>query len=299
MSADQPRMAGSKIMWLLTDPLGEEISEGVLGGLLAGAGQLGADQSLGQTALQTATAMLGGVGLGMAGRRVGGFLGNRMHEGALADQHGMLATLGRTLGSESTVSGVADQLRDYKGIIQEALVNETSTRMAREAATDPAGFAKKYGVTAEMFAKMAPGVQAGRVGSEVLRTAERLSPEERTRLLDQAMGSYKQVEDAITREAAGQMDSNIDSIAEMMKNDPAGRPKIGDIDMADAIESLRRPAKPVTGRHVGRMMGRLLGDEVGVIGGLLAGGVLADQLGMKSGKDKRIEELEKQLERGG
>lgn len=40
------RKAGDVLMWLLTDPMGEEVTEGVLGGLMAGGGMLASDQSL-------------------------------------------------------------------------------------------------------------------------------------------------------------------------------------------------------------------------------------------------------------
>ena len=64
------------------------------------------------------------------------------------------------------------------------------------------------------------------------------------------------------------------------------------------MRSLMNPVQPVTGEHVGRAVGRFIGDEVGVLGGLAAGSLLAQQLGIDSPKDQKIRELEQQLKGG-
>lgn len=303
---DTTRMAGSKLMWLLTDPIGEEVVEGSLGGLVAGLGLLGTDQSLEQVALQTASAMAGGIGVGMLGRRVGERIGDIVHAQPLVNQRGVLATMARMLGSETTASGVADQLRDYKGIIEESLINETSAAMAREAAENPTTFLAKHGISAEDFARLHPNVQAGRVVSQGLRMVENMDPQSRKQILDQALAKYEAVENAITRRAAGGMDEGLAAISEELNRVMAANPekaaeheKVLGANPQKIVDSMRRPPKPVTGRHVGRAFGRFLGDEIGVIGGLAAGGALAGALGIKSSKDQRIEELEQQLQRQG
>jgi len=300
------RMAGAGLInWLLTDPLGEEVGEGVVGGLLAGLPGLAADQSAGQTALQTAAAIAGGIGFGMAGRKVGAWAGDKLHEGALKDQDGMVATLARTLGSETMAEGMGDQLRQVKGVIEESLIKDRSAQMAREAAADPAAFARKHGITAEMFNRMRPSVENGRVVHQTLKMAEGLDPEMRQRLLDQLLKEYEPVENAISKAAAGSIDEGLGRASEEWRKASIRDPKKGQkfrqvlgIDPAEMMESLRGKAKPVTGRHVGRAIGRVFGDEIGVLGGLAAGSVLASALGMQSPKDRRIEELERQVSRG-
>ena len=99
------RMAGDAGRLLLTNPLAEEISEGVLGGLMVGLGGLFADQSLEQTGLMTAAAMAGGVGLGIGGRRLGANLGRRIHPGEV-NMPDELKSMVHTLGSETTYEGI-------------------------------------------------------------------------------------------------------------------------------------------------------------------------------------------------
>jgi hypothetical protein len=307
MSSEGNRMAGAGLInWLLTDPLGEEIGEGVVGGLLAGLPGLAADQSLGQTALQTASAIAGGIGFGMVGRKVGAWAGDKLHEGALKDQGSMVATLARTLGSETTAEGMGDQLRQVKGVIEESLIQDRSAQMAREAAADPGAFAAKHGITAEMFNRMRPSVENGRVVHQALKMAEGLDPDTRQRFLDQLLKEYEPVENAISKAAAGSIDEGLGRASKEWKKtsiqDPEGAQKFKQMfgtDPAEMMESLRGKAKPVTGRHVGRAVGRLLGDEIGVLGGLAAGSALASAMGMQSPKDRRIEELERQLRQQG
>jgi len=94
------RKAGSQLIsFFLNDPLGEELLEGTAGGLIAGASQLGSDQTLGQTALETAAAIAGGIGLGMAGRRLGAMAGKQLHKGPLKQQD--LRRIGRAVCSNA------------------------------------------------------------------------------------------------------------------------------------------------------------------------------------------------------
>lgn len=299
MSNPDGRMAGARLIaFLTTNPLGEEILEGTMGGLMAGASQLGSDQTLGQTALETGAAIAGGIGMGMLGRRLGVRVGRAIHEGPLANQEGMAASLGRIMGSETTAEGLKHQGQAMKSLVQESLIQETSARMAQEAALDPRAFVARYGITPEQFARVAPQVEVGRTGSAVLRTLESMPPEQRRQAIDALLAEYQQVENAMARRAAGSIDEVIEQIAN----------SVGDVEEripgtkytpSEALKSLMNPAPPIKGEHVGRAVGRFLGDEVGIIGGLMAGGVLAEQLGMDSPKDRRIRELEQQLQGAG
>lgn len=292
-------MAGSKLIsFLLTDPLGEEILEGTMGGVLAGASQLGSDQPLGQTALETATAIAGGIGMGMLGRRVGARVGQMVHEGPLRNQEGMLAMLGRTLGSETTAEGLKHQGQMMKQAVQESLINETSARMAREAAENPAGFAERYGLTAETFARVAPQVKVGRTDAAALRGIEALPPEQRQKILDALLKEYEQVEQVIAKEAAGSIDDAINKAADSYKDSDERLPG-ADRSVGETLRSFLDPAPAVTGQNVGRAVGRFIGDEVGILGGLATGSLLAQQLGIESPKDRRIRELEAQLQQSG
>jgi hypothetical protein len=63
------------------------------------------------------------------------------------------------------------------------------------------------------------------------------------------------------------------------------------------FQSLLKQPNAVTGEHVGRAVGRFIGDEVGVVTGIGLTGALAGSLGMKTEKDKKIEELQQQVGR--
>lgn len=298
------RKAGSQLIsFFLNDPLGEELLEGTAGGLIAGASQLGSDQTLGQTALETAAAIAGGIGLGMAGRRLGAMAGKQLHKGPLKQQDSIVANLARTLGSETTASGLRDQGVVTKSAIQEALVNETSARLAREAIDDPVEFAKRYGVSAEQFAQVLPNVKAGRTAAAAAEALQAMPPELREQALKK-LSEYEAVEKLITQKAAGSIDESIRDAAAAFDRvqgdlDPSDLEAIKEVlkgrNPSDAIRSLLNPAPSITGEHVGRAVGRMIGDEVGVLGGLALGSVLAQQLGMDSPKDRKIRELEEQL----
>lgn len=299
----ESRKAGTNpILWMIENPLGEEILEGTMGGLLTGAGQLGSDQPLGQTALQTAAAIVGGIGLGMLGRRAGAWAGRQLHSQPLKNQHGMLANLARTAGSETTTEGLKQQGAATKALIQESLVNNTASAMAAEAAADPAAFAARYGISAQQFDSMIPRVKAARQGAAALGALEQMGPEARSKLVQDLLADFQQVENAVTQRASGSIDEVLGKVQQALDK--------GDLDLSElgigedhplmsrlrsGVAGLSGPVRPVTGEHVGRMLGRFLGDEVGIIGGLMGGNLLAQQLGMESPKDAKIRELEKQL----
>lgn len=285
--------AGDKILkWFLTDPRGEEVLEGTLGGLMAGGALIGSGEAPGEIALKTAMAILGGIGLGSAGRYLGAKAGRAIGKGQpLRDQSGMIATLARTMGSESTSEGLAQQGQVMKTAVQEALVNETSAQMAREAAANPAAFMQRHGITKDQFESMMPMVQQGRAAAGMMKALEAMPAEQRQQLMNAALRDYEAVERVVATNAAQQMDRNINSVADSLG-------KLGG-EGSEAAAYLRNlatgQAPPVTGEHVGRAAGRFIGDEVGILLGLAGGDVLAQQLGMESPKDRRIRELEQQV----
>lgn len=303
------RPAGMKILeFFAENPLGEEILEGTMGGAMVGASQLGTDKSPGQVALETATAILGGIGVGMAGRRIGAWAGKKMHAAPLKDQSGMLAFMGRSFGNETTAKGLKENAIMGREAIKEALINDTSATMAREAATDPAAFLGKYGVDPVVFQANLGAVQGGRVAAAGLRAMELMPPEQRQMLmreLQKKLGDYEAVENAVTGATRDSFDQAVKGVVadrekigaevdQMAREVGAGGGGVGDY-VSRMLSGLDRPVQQITGEHVGKAVGRFLGDEVGVLGGMAAGSLLAQQLGMESPKDRRIRELEKQL----
>lgn len=110
MSAGVPRRhAGEALLEWAAGPDGEAVFEGALGGLIAGVPLfLVQDQSDGQATLMTASAVLGGIGAGLAGQRLGRALGRRMHQGApeLLEASGRVGGMtGRILGGTAGVVG--------------------------------------------------------------------------------------------------------------------------------------------------------------------------------------------------
>ncbi len=283
---------GNKLHWLVTNPLGEEVLEGTTGGLIAGASQLGSDQPWEQTALETAAAIGGGIGIGMLGRRAGARIGRHIRPEALTDQQGTLASLGRTIGSETTLEGVKSQAATMKNAIQESLVNSTSSRMLQESVADPIAFAGTYGIEASVFQEALPLVQKGRTTAGMIDAAGQLPADQRARVMEQ-IKDYAKVENIITAETANNIDEVIRRQAERYQDvEIEGVPgKLG-----PEISALLNPTVPITGEHVGRAAGRILGDEIGILGGLAGGSVLASALGMEGAKDRRIRELEAQLQ---
>lgn len=264
-------------MWLLTNPMGEEVLEGTVGGLMAGGSQLGTDQGPGEIALKTAGAIAGGIGLGMAGRRIGAALGSAK---PLANQDSTVANLARVMGSETTAGGLRDQTNIMKASIQESLVNETSAAMLELAVTNPAAFAERFGMDAQTFQKVIPQVQAGRFATAAAQQFQNLTPEQLATIQESVLEPYKKVERIVTQEAA----SSIDEVLQAMASDPSlvnmEIPGKNGATVGGLMQSLLKPAPPVTGKHVGRAIGRFIGDEVGILGGLYAGGLASDYLNM-------------------
>lgn len=293
----QARLAG-KFFELQNNELFQEAQEGIMGGALAGLGLMGTDTPAPQIALQTLGAMLGGIGIGMLGKHVGAYLGKKIHPQALKNQNGVLAMAGRLGGQKTLVGGAAETMRYGKSAIKQELMEKTSSQLMNEALQNPQGFANKYGIDAEVFKQHAPVVQQGGRIQAAVETYGALSPEERSALKEQIQtklkGSYGQVEQLIASQAAGSLDENIAKMAQLTKGENLPGT---DMDLGEMFQSLLKPDQDITGEHVGRAAGRFIGDEIGVIGGMTLGGAAAGALGIKNEKDKKIEELQRQLAR--
>lgn len=301
------RNAGDMLLWLATDPLGEEITEGTIGGLLAGASQLGTGQDLGATALSTAAAIAGGIGMGMLGRRLGRRIGEAIHHDDLKDQTGFVATLARLGGSETTAKGFQQQGAVAKEVLKQAILEDTTSRMAREAAIDPAAFAQRYGIEAEQFEQMLPKIKGGQQVQLALNTMQQMPADERKAMADALLSQYTAVENAVNKQAAGGIDEALAKVAKLNSKEtqdkllqqPSEAMRKVSQGIGSAAEGMMGEVEPVTGGHVGQTVGRLFGDEIGVIGGFTLGNWLAGQLGFESPKDRQIRELQEQLAQRG
>ena len=289
-----PLAGQNRVLSFLVSPLGEEVVEGVMGGGMAGLSQVGTDTTPQEIALKTTGAIAGGIGLGMAGRRIGAIIGKRIHPNALKDQEGMLASFGRVTGSASTIEGAKRQGQVMKSLVQESLVSETSAAMLEQAIENPNLFASKYGVTADKFQQVMPYVKQGRKAAAAARTFEMLSEKERHELVHNVMNAYKQVEQAVVTNASNNIDTTIKKAIDNPNLKDMMIPGI-DKSASQMFESLLGSAPPVTGENVGRAIGRFAGDEIGILTGLGVAGALAGPLGIQSPKDIKIKKLEQEL----
>ena len=269
------RPAGARLFNFFQSGLGEEVAEGMIGGGLVGLGLLHTDQPIEQTALQTALAMAGGVGLGMGARRIGAGLGKAIHPQALAQQNGPIASLGRLSGQQGVVMGARDSMSQLGEAMRKQLRGHTMGQVKAEFLDNPVEVARKFGMTPEQFKEVMP-------------------------LLEKA-------DEAFTKRAGG----TVDEIAGRFKRDAAlgNGGFMHDAEDAQDIQQMLGDAqnflgnaltsKPteITGEHIGRMVGRGIGDEMGIMGGVALGGVIGDQLGWESEKDRKIKELERELGR--
>ena len=294
------------LSFFIHNPMGEEILEGTAGGLLAGAGTAaGGDIEFGDALIRTGSAIAGGIGLGMAGRRLGARIGKKIQPKALKDQESFVATTARMLGSETTVEGLKSQGNMLKNTVQQGLVNESVTNLVEQARKDPSMFQKTYNIDPQSFVKNANNVKYGNAGVAFLNTVKDISPEKRKILTDKIMNEmgleeFSKSENLVRERASANIDNLVNAAmkgeldssatAELLKNTGS---KSGSI--ADIVTDMMSPKKPVTGEEVGRAIGRAAGDEIGVLGGLGVGSLISSGLGIDSPKDKQIKELEKKL----
>ena len=295
---NQAALAG-KFLQLQQNDLFQEAVEGTLLGGTAGLTQLGTDTPPSQVAIQTLAGIAGGVGIGLLGKSIGARIGKAINPNPLKDQQGVLASIGRTTGQKTLVKGAAEQARYAKGQLKQEIKEQTSAQLLNEALQNPQVFAGKYGVDPETFKKYHTAVGAAGQARAGLETLENFSPEQRKQVgvaAQQVMEQgFNQVENLINTHAAAHLDNNLMKMALLNKNKTVPGT---DINIGSAFESLLKDAKPITGEHLGRAAGRFIGDEVGVAVGMGLGGMLSGALGIKTEKDKKIEELERQLGRG-
>lgn len=295
---NQAALAG-KFLQLQQNDLFQEAIEGTLLGGTAGLTQLGTDTPPSQVAIQTLAGIAGGVGIGLLGKSIGARIGKAINPNPLKNQEGVLAGIGRTTGQKTLAKGAAEQARYAKGQIKQEIKEQTSAQLLNEALQNPQAFAGKYGVDPETFKKYHTAVGAAGQARAGLETLENLSPEQRKQVgvaAQQVMEQgFNQVENLINTHAAAHLDNNLMKMALLHKNKTVPGT---DINIGSAFESLLKDAKPITGEHLGRAAGRFIGDEVGVAVGMGLGGMLSGALGIKTEKDKKIEELERQLGRG-
>jgi hypothetical protein len=295
---NQAALAG-KFLQLQQNDLFQEAVEGTLLGGTAGLTQLGTDTPPAQVAIQTLAGIAGGVGIGLLGKSIGARIGKAINPNALKNQEGVLAGIGRTTGQKTLAKGAAEQARYAKGQIKQEIKEQTSAQLLNEALQNPQAFAGKYGVDPETFKKYHAAVGVSGQARAGLETLENLSPEQRKQLgasVQQIMDQgFNQVENLINTHAAAHLDNNLMKMSMLHKNKTVPGTNI---NIGSAFESLLKDAKPITGEHLGRAAGRFIGDEVGVAVGMGLGGMLSGSLGIKTEKDKKIEELERQLGRG-
>lgn len=295
---NQAAIAG-KFLELANNELIHEGMEGVMGGGLAGMGLMGTDTPPEQIAIQTLAGMALGTGIGMLGNRAGAAIGKLIHSQKLKNQQGLLATFGRALGQKTLVKGGAEMARHTKDLIKSELQSQSMEQLMREAMTDPQAFKKAYNLDDEVFKAMAGNVDVSNKIVGGLKTFANLPDEQRKMLFDQIMKQqaakdFVATESVINNHASNQIENNIKRMAKQTK----GTKMPGtEVDVGSMFEELLKEPTAITGEHVGRAVGRFLGDEIGVVSGLGLGGMISQGLGIKSEKDKKIEQLEAELGR--
>jgi hypothetical protein len=267
--------------------MGEEVLEGLAGGALAGLPMFFQDNDPGQAALATAAAIAGGIGMGMAGRRLGRRIGESVHPGALADQEGLPATVGRLLGQETMGEALGEQGKMLRSQVADYLVNEQATKM------------RMSGVSGKDLDQVM-GLRKVKGLAEVIDNAPPEMKEHLLKALDEDLARLRPLEQELVNGAVETMDEKIKRMVSTAEDAQANGIDLG--VPSSFVEALRSmgdgPAKPVTGAHVGTAIGRVLGDEIGVLGGLGLGMLAGQQLGLQTPKDREIERLKQELAGG-
>ena len=294
------------IAWAQT-PVGEEVLEGTLGGLLAGVPiAMQGDTHPGAAALTTAAAIAGGIGMGMAGRRIGAWAGRRAHDAALPDQMGALATIGRIGGQETMGKALEENGKMLRSQIADYLVNKQASKMLLEGKVsqeqlDQLMALRKAQGLGDAISNAPPAMRAqldAALQADQATLQKMLNdPAARSQLLRAAgidASSLRGLEEQLTQGANAAMGSSLNRLADNLQDTTA----IKQIPLVtpDLLRSVASgDVTPVTGEHVGRAVGRFLGDEIGVLGGVGVGLAASTALGFESPKDRRIRELQEQL----
>jgi hypothetical protein len=277
-------MAGQGLIEWAQTPMGEEVLEGLTGGALAGVPLFFGDNDPKQAALATAAAIAGGIGMGMVGRRLGRHIGEKVHPGALADQDGLPATVGRVLGQETLGEALGEQGKVFRSQIADYLVNEQATKMRM-------GGASGKDLDQVMGLRKVKGL------ADVIDNAPPEMRDHLLKALDEDLARLRPLEQELVNGAVETMDEKIKRM--VASADEASASGVDLPVPSSFVEALRGvgegQAKPVTGGNVGMAIGRVLGDEIGVLGGLGAGMLAGQQLGLQTPKDREIERLKQEL----
>lgn len=286
-AGEKQRFAGQRLLEFAQTPEGEEVIEGTIGGLLFGMPLFVQDNDPAAAALGLGGAVLGGIGVGMAGRRIGAHLGKAVHPAALADQDGLGATIGRIAGQETIGEAMEQNAKMARSQIANYLMERQATRLrTNENAVDVDAIMqmRKVEGMADVIANL-PKEQLEAIVSFVNQGVGFMSKQipQRVRDLEQKMvnGSIDDMSEVGFLLGKAFEDSEVE-IPEVFKG------------LAKGLET--GDARPVTGVEVGRAIGRFAGDEIGVLGGGGLGLLLAQQLGIQTPKDREIERLKQQLE---
>jgi hypothetical protein len=281
VSLPKNRMAAVKLINFVNSPMGEEVLEGVLGGTMVVAPQFFSEEDPRENALQLALAIGGGIGVGMAGRRIGASLGKRFHKDPIENE--FASAIGGAMGQERMSQGLTNAMSQMSAMQTVGGIQTAGLRLRSDLAS----------LSDDAFAATYPDLaKAGLVPSKVTpQQIESLSAFEqqlgkgvRENLQQQAeeMGGYAEkfkgyAADEAMPEDLRQLADNFGGLSEGMGNALLGK------------------KDPVTGEHVGRAVGRFIGDEVGILGGAGIGALIAQGLGWQSSKDLEIARLSEEL----
>jgi hypothetical protein len=273
--ATKETMAGNRMIKFLSGPMGEEILEGVLGGTMVVAPQFFTEEDPRENALQLALAIGGGIGLGMAGRRIGAHIGERLHPGEIT--HEGLASVVRLGGHETVGEGMASLAATASANRGRELMDTTARNLRQDLQRlGDQEFTAAYPDLAKagMLPSTATPAQLqqleafqGATSSAARQTVE-LEAKEAKRIMEKLAEEHPQVAAAMREQGLS---------PEQTEQAWAGR------------------AAPVTGEHAGRLAGRIFGDEIGILSGAGIGALIAGQLGWQSPKDAQIAQLKAQL----
>jgi hypothetical protein len=277
------RMAGLKAINFFTSPLGEEVIEGTLGGTMVVAPQFFSEEDPRENALQLALAIGGGIGVGMAGRRIGASIGKRLHGGEIKNE--FANAIGGTMGQERMSTGITHAMSQMSAMNTIGGLQTAGTRLRNDlgALSDDA-FKAAYPDLAK--AGLLPSTATPQQFEALSAFEQQLGRGVREQLQEQAaeMGEYAtKLKGAAADQSLGLSGDQRELAAKMG-------------ELTEGLEgALLGRRDPVTGEHVGRAIGRFIGDEVGILGGVGIGALIAQGLGWQSSKDLEIARLNEEL----
>lgn len=291
------RPAGVRLLEWAQTPMGEEVIEGTMGGLLAGVPLFFQDNDPAAAALGTAGAIAGGIAMGMAGRRVGAEIGKRVHKDALKDQNSLGAFIGRTAGQETIGKALEENGKMMRGHVADYLVNKQAAKMVAEGIADPASVEtllnlRQMAAIKDSYQSLPPQQRAA-FEQSLNQYSESLKG-----VAGNKLKSLMELESKLATGAVEGMDQALMKAAEELEKEMKSG-ALGDVKLPispDMLRGMTGDATPVTGEHVGRAIGRFAGDEIGVLGGLGLGLLGAQALGVQTPKDREIERLREELE---